>query len=111
MKEKKQLYEGMYILSVTLSEEARRKALDKIVNGIIGYDGEIHKIHDQGRRKLAYQMRGFREGYYYLLYFTVATSAMPSLWNDYQLNEDLVRFLTLKTDEVKETLEYQLLPE
>ena len=29
------LYEGMYIISATLSEEARKKALEKITNNII----------------------------------------------------------------------------
>ncbi|EPP34964.1 ribosomal S6 family protein, partial [Chlamydia psittaci 84-8471/1] len=55
MKEKTtQLYEGAYVFSVTLSEEARRKALEKVTSGITNYGGEILKIHDQGRKKLAY---------------------------------------------------------
>lgn len=53
-----QLYEGMYILSATLSEEARQKALDKIISGITSQGGEVHKIHEQGKKKLAYEIRG-----------------------------------------------------
>jgi small subunit ribosomal protein S6 len=111
MKEKKELYEGMYVLNATLSEEARKRALEKITSGITERGGEVHKIHDQGRKKLAYEIRGSREGYYYLLYFTTPTSALAELWRDYHLNEDLLRFLTLKTEQVKETLEFKKLPE
>lgn len=111
MKEKKQLYEGMYILHPTLSEDARKKALDKITVGISERGGEIHKIHDQGRRKLAYEIRGAREGYYYLIYFTSLTDKLSELWREYQLNEDLLRFMTLTAEEVKQTLEYKKLPE
>jgi small subunit ribosomal protein S6 len=111
MKEKKQLYEGMYILNATLSEDARAKALEKITAGIEGKGGEIHKAHDQGRRKLAYEIRGAREGHYYLLYFTAPTSALAELWREYHLNEDLLRFLTLQADEVKERIEFKNLPE
>ncbi|WP_213357468.1 30S ribosomal protein S6 [Chlamydiifrater phoenicopteri] len=110
-KEKKQLYEGMYVFSVTLSEEARKKALEKVTSGIVNYGGEVVKIHDQGRKKLAYEIRGTREGYYYVIYFTVSTSAMAELWKEYHLHEDLLRFLTLKADSVKEVLEFASLPE
>ncbi|MFZ0564570.1 MAG: 30S ribosomal protein S6 [Chlamydiales bacterium] len=111
MKERKQLYEGMYILNATLSEEARKKALDRITSGINDRGGEVHKVHDQGRRKLAYEIAGSREGYYYLLYFTAPTTALAELWREYHLNEDLLRFLTLKTAEVKESIEFKKLPE
>ena len=68
-KQENQLYEGMYILNATLSEEARKKALEKITKGIESRGGKIEKVHDWGRRKLAYEIEGRREGYYYILYF------------------------------------------
>jgi len=92
IKEKKQLYEGMYILSSTLSEDARSKALERIEAQIKEHGGDIHKTLDQGRRKLAYEMRGSREGHYYLLYFSAPTTALTELWKEYHLNEDLLRF-------------------
>ncbi len=111
MKEKNQLYEGMYILNATLSEDARSKALERITSEITSRGGEVHKVHDQGRKKLAYEIRGSREGYYFLLYFTAPTSKLGELWKEYHLNEDLLRFLTLKTDAVRESLEFKKLPE
>lgn len=110
-KEKKQLYEGMYILNPTLSEEARKKALEKINSGITGVGGAVRKIHDQGRRKLSYEIRGSREGYYYLIYFDAPTTKLAELWKDYHLNEDLLRFITVRADEVMETIEFKKLPE
>jgi small subunit ribosomal protein S6 len=111
MKERRQLYEGMYVLNATLSEDARQKCLERITSGIAGQGGEIHKIHDQGRKKLAYEIRGLREGHYFLLYFTAPTTAFSELWREYHLNEDLLRFLTLRAEEVKETIEFKQLPE
>lgn len=108
---KKQLYEGMYILRATLSDGARAKALERIEEGIKEQGGEIHKTHDQGRKKLAYQMRGAKEGHYYVLYFSAPTTALAELWKDYHLNEDLIRFMTLTADEVKEEIKFQELPQ
>lgn len=106
-KKKIQLYEGMYILNATLSEEARQKALEKILNGITAQGGEVCKIHEQGKKKLAYEIRGRREGYYYLLYFNLDTTLISELWNEYHLNEDLIRFMTLNTDAVAEKIEFK----
>jgi len=103
----KNLYEGMYILSATLSDDARNKALDKIQKGITGQNGAILKIHEQGRRRLAYDIGGHREGYYYIIYFEVTPDAINELWQEYHLNEDLVRFVTLRAEKVMEKIEFK----
>ena len=101
------LYEGMYILSATLSDESRKKAFDKITDGITQKGGEIKKIHDQGRRKLCYEIKGKREGHYYVVYFTSPTAAIIELWKEYHLHEDLIRFMTMRVENVQETLEFK----
>jgi len=108
-KQRDHLYEGMYILSATLSDDARNKALEKIKGGITGRGGEIHKIFDQGRNKLAYEINGKREGHYFVLYFTAPSPVVSDMWKEYHLNEDLVRFLTLRTEVVPEKIEFKSL--
>jgi small subunit ribosomal protein S6 len=103
----KHLYEGMYILSASLSDDARQKALDKITSSITKRGGEVHKTIDQGRKKLAYEINTKRDGYYFLLYFSVLASAMTDMWREYHLNEDLIRFITLRVESVPEKIEFQ----
>ena len=111
MTEERNLYEGMYIISSRLSDEARTNALDKILNDIKEHGGEVEKIIEMGRRKLAYEIAGHREGYYFLVYFRVNPSAISELWNEYHLHEDLVRFMTIRTENVLENLEFKALAE
>ncbi|MEN9654961.1 MAG: ribosomal protein [Chlamydiota bacterium] len=106
-KQRKGLYEGMYILSASLSEDSRKKAFDKIADGIAQKGGEIHKVHDQGRKRLAYEIKGKREGHYYVVFFSLPAQSIQELWKDYHLHEDLIRFSTMVTDTVQETLEFQ----
>lgn len=108
---KQNLYEGMYVISATLSDDARHKALDRIQAGITSRGGEIKKLHEQGRRRLAYEIDGHREGYYYLMYFTAPPTAISELWQEYHLNEDLIRFVTLRADKVMEKIEFKSLVE
>lgn len=108
MSEQKQnLYEGMYVISAALSEDARNKALQKIQTGITQRNGEILKIHDQGRRRLAYEIGGHREGHYYIVYFNLKPNGIAELWQEYHLNEDLIRFITLRTEKVMEKIEFK----
>lgn len=108
MTEKKpNLYEGMYVLSAKLSDDARQKAFDRIEKGITERGGEILKKHDQGRKRLAYDISGHREGHYYIVYFTVQPEAIAELWKDYHLHEDLIRFITLRTEGVMEKIEFK----
>ena len=109
--ERQNLYEGMYVISATLSEDARQKALDKILNGIKSEEGEVVKLHEMGRKRLAYAINGHKEGYYFLVYFKAPSAAISKLWQEYHLNEDLVRFMTLTTDKVLEKIEFKPLVE
>lgn len=106
---KQNLYEGMYVISASLSDEARRKVFDNIQAGITSRGGEIVKIHEQGRKRLAYEIDGHREGYYYIMYFKVQPAAISELWKEYELNEDLVRFITMRTEKVMEKIEFKAL--
>lgn len=105
------LYEGMYVISATLSDDARNKALDKIQEGITQKGGEVVKIHNQGRKRLAYEIDGHREGYYFVIYFNCKPSAISELWQEYHLNEDLIRFITLRTDKVLDKIEFKTIEE
>lgn len=104
---RKRLYEGLYILSATLSEDARKNALAKITGALEKRGGEVHKLHDMGKKKLAYEIDGKKEGFYYLVYFSLGSMYISELWKEYGLNEDLLRFSTMKAKEVKDSLEFK----
>ena len=105
--EEQRLYEGMYILRASLSNEAREKAVKKIEDDIQEFGGEIVKKHERGRQRLAYDIAGQRDGYFYLLYFKVLPSALKPMHQAYHLMEDLLRCMTLQAEEVMESLEFK----
>lgn len=111
----KNLYEGMYLISASLGDDARNRVFEKIKKGITDRGGEIVKIHDQGRRRLAYEIKSVRdkhrEGHYFLLYFNLEPKFISELWQDYKLIEDLLRYITLRTESVMEKIEFKALPE
>lgn len=109
--ETKNLYEGMYILSAGLSEPAREAAFKKITDLIEEHGGQVKKVHDRGRQRLAYEIRNHRDGYYYLIYFEVVPSAISLMHKEYHLMEDLLRFINLRAEEVLEEIKFKSLVE
>lgn len=111
MKDQSRLYEGMYILNADVAEDAQTKAFEKIKNGIINRGGNIVKIHDLGKRRLAYRIDNHNEGHYYLMYFDMKPSLIKELWQEYHLTEHLMRYMTKQAEEVLEELKFKQLPE
>jgi len=105
----KNLYEGMYIISSSLNDDARNKALEKVLEGITSRGGEIVKNHDFGRRRLAYEIAGHREGHYFVVYFEVTPTAITEMRGEYRLMEDLVRYMITNPAEVMEKIEFKSL--
>lgn len=88
-----------------------QKAVERITHSIEAQGGEVHRVHDQGRKKLAYQINGHKQGAYFVLYFSAPPESISVMWREYQLNEDLIRFMTLRTEKILEKIEFEPLIE
>ena len=101
----------MYIINGSLSKEALTKSLDRITKTIEESGGKIHKVHEMGLKKLSYEIDGHKQGYYFLLYFYVYPSLIEKMWKEYHLNEDLIRYLTMRVEKIMEKLTFKPLIE
>jgi small subunit ribosomal protein S6 len=99
---KKNLYEGIFILRTSLSDDAKEKALSKISTVIVDGGGSIKKVIDWGRKKLAYQIKDAREGRYYVIYFDLPTTSIKEFIRENSLNEDLLRSMHILVENVPE---------
>ena len=79
--------------------EAISKDLTKIVedNG-----GKVTKTEQWGLRSLAYRIKKYKKGHYVLLNIDGSSDAISELERNERLHEDVVRFMTIRVEELEE---------
>lgn len=60
-------YEIMFIVKPTLSEEDIKKVVKNFQDVITNNDGKITETVEMGQRELAYEIKKFKSGYYYVI--------------------------------------------
>ena len=95
-------YETMFIVKPTLTEEETQAQIEMVKTTIEKNGGEIKATNDMGSRKLAYEIQKNRRGHYIVYYFTAPTQAILEIERNYRINENILRFIFLKSESKKE---------
>ncbi|MGI0490846.1 30S ribosomal protein S6 [Alkalinema pantanalense CENA528] len=99
------IYETMYILRPDLGDESVDQAIEKY-QGILKDNGaDILETQHRGKRRLAYEIDRHREGIYIQMNYRVTGAAIAAMERAMRLNEDVIRYLT-----VKQTVEAEEVP-
>ena len=91
-------YETVMILNSTISKESRNNAIEKIKN-YIQENGEIEKTEDIGKRKLAYEIKKNKEGYYYIIEFMAEPESIVELERIYRITDEILKFIVVRKDD------------
>lgn len=94
-------YEVMYILDPRLEEEYVDKIVEKHSIQIKEGEGEILKVDKWGKRKLAYELKGHKEGYYVVLDFLSPKEVAQELSRQMRLSDEVLRVLLVKASSGK----------
>ncbi len=91
-------YELMYIVKPDLEEDVIKEVIAKFHAIITDNGGTIDKHTAMGKRKIAFEMNDYREGYYDLINFTAGTEVVAELERVFRITEDVLRFLLIKDE-------------
>ena len=90
-------YETMFIVDVEGGEAAIKTTVDKFT-GLISSNAEIVEVTEWGKRRLAYAINDKPEGYYVVVTFKSEPAFPAELDRIYNIDESIMRSLTLKLD-------------
>jgi small subunit ribosomal protein S6 len=87
-------YETSFIVQPEISEEGREALLQRL-GGLLQRAGAVAlEVDDQGKRKLAYEIRKFQKGHYLALFYLGGGGAVSELERALRLDESVLRYLT-----------------
>jgi small subunit ribosomal protein S6 len=96
------VYETTYILRSDLGDDQVDQAIVKYQNLLNEQGAENLEVQNRGKRRLAYEINRHRDGVYVQFNYTAPASAIAVFERSMRLNEDVIRYLTVK-QEVKTT--------
>ncbi|UHA75381.1 30S ribosomal protein S6 [Paenibacillus sp. 481] len=85
-------YELMYIIRPDIEQEAVQTTVEKF-QGVISNGGEITKHDVMGKRRLAYEIKKFRDGVYVLVNFTAEPAVVAEVERQLKISDDIIRYL------------------
>ena len=91
-------YENVFIVNPDLTEDAAKALLEKFTGIITSNGGIIDNVSEWGKKKLAYPIEDYTEGYYYVVNFTSAANLPAELDRVYNITDGILRSLVVKLD-------------
>ncbi|MGE5483666.1 MAG: 30S ribosomal protein S6 [Ignavibacteriales bacterium] len=89
-------YEVMYILQPDLDEEKVTAAVEKYSGLIQANGGTVTNVEKWGKRRLAYELKGQREGNYVLVQFSGEPAVSSELDRVMKISEEVLRHLIVR---------------
>ncbi len=90
-------YESVVIINPTVDEEGMKALISKFTD-LINNDGKVEKVDELGKRKLAYDVKKFSEGFYTVFYFEANSDLIAELERNYRITDEIIKFMTVKKD-------------
>lgn len=93
-------YETIAILKPSLGEDDLKSVIDRSTGIIEGFEGSIIKLDRWGLKKLAYPIGKDQQGYYLYMQYAGVPAAVSELERIYRIEDRVMKFLTVKLQDV-----------
>lgn len=97
----KNSYESVMIFRGDLTEDQYDYLVDKYEDIIssLSKDTKIAKLDKIGEKKLAYEVKSHKTGWYLIVQFKTEAENIRDLERIFRIDDDVIKFITLKRDE------------
>jgi small subunit ribosomal protein S6 len=86
------LYELLYIIPTPFTEKEVPQIQDKVANLIKETGGQVEKTENLGNRKLAYEIKHVKRGFYISNVFIIEPTKLKTLEQKLKLMPEILRF-------------------
>ena len=97
-------YEIMFIVRPDVEEADLDKLIEGFQKNVTDGGGEVKSVEKMGRRRLAYTVRKFNDGFYVLLVVVAQGSLITEIERRLRVSEQVIKFITVRIDEEEKRL-------
>ena len=91
-------YESVIILDPNTTDDEWKVIIENLKKVITDNNGLITKVEELGKKKLAYEIKKCKEGYYAVIYFEAEASVIAELERVYRIKDEIIKYITIKND-------------
>lgn len=95
----RRLYESTFIINAALEDPDVEAVIRRVTDYIENHGGTFVEMNKWGRRRLAYPIKKKYNGYYVYMAFEAASEILPLVERFFNLEENVLRHLTLELSE------------
>ena len=99
------IYEELFIVKPDAPEEEVDQFVEQLKTQLTASGATVDKVEKWGKRRLAYRVDKYREGFYVLLQFTCAPDGVKELERRLRVSDVVLKFLTVRIDETLKRLD------
>jgi small subunit ribosomal protein S6 len=92
-------YELVLVISPAVGDEGFPTTVERVSNFIKDRGGQVKDVDQWGRRRLAYPITRFTEGFYSVTHFSLEPTELRALEGNLGLAEDVLRHLVVRQEE------------
>lgn len=93
-------YELLTVFKPNLDLEEVDKVLAKLEEQIVGFEGKVISADKIGRKKLAYEIQKFRDGFFVTQIITIPADKITEFKRQLKLNDNVLRVMFLESSKV-----------
>ncbi|MHB9038109.1 MAG: 30S ribosomal protein S6 [Armatimonadota bacterium] len=91
-------YETLYIVDANLADDQINPIIAKYSTLVTDQGGEVQAHAKWDKRRLAYEIKGRREGTYILMYFTGEPAVEKELDRVFRISDEIIRHIILRVE-------------
>ena len=93
-------YEVMYIIDTAIDEQARTALINRFSGLVEANGGQVDRVDEWGKRRLAYPINYKTEGYYVLMYIAAPAALPRELERNLQISDSVLRYMVIRFEGV-----------
>ncbi len=98
-------YETILIFDGRIEDDKYKPCADHYIKKITDLGGLIRKIDRLGKKKLAYEIKGIKDGWYAIFTYKAKPELIPELEKAIRIDDTVIKFLTIRRDPEEDELE------